>query len=117
MAFTTDFANHQPCRKDAVREAADLPPSGGDVRQDRGGREGSLQSAFILNRRILGWAGHCCAADFLTDVPIAEDTLRQVTADYPSPEAGIYVVRPPGGIAPRKVRALIDILIEWFGAR
>ncbi|WP_091598252.1 LysR substrate-binding domain-containing protein [Mesorhizobium muleiense] len=61
--------------------------------------------------------GIAALPDFLTDVPIAEGTLRQVMADYPSPEAGIYVVRPPGGIAPRKVRALIDILIEWFGAR
>ncbi|WP_287298990.1 LysR substrate-binding domain-containing protein [Mesorhizobium sp.] len=93
------------------------PDSAPSVLPGRGGREGSLQSAFILNRRILGWLGIAALPDFLTDVPIAEGTLRQVMADYPSPEAGIYVVRPPGGIAPRKVRALIDILIERFGAR
>ncbi|BCH17831.1 hypothetical protein MesoLjLa_46820 [Mesorhizobium sp. L-2-11] len=70
MAFITDFANYQPCKKDAVREAADLPPSGGDVRQDRGGREGSLQSAFTLNRCILPrFLRHFATAPRWDDVP------------------------------------------------
>jgi hypothetical protein len=33
------------------------------------------------------------------------------------PEAGVYVVRPPGGSAPCKVRVLIDIMVEKFGGR
>ncbi|MER8387997.1 LysR family transcriptional regulator [Mesorhizobium sp. M1329] len=70
-----------------------------------------------LLRAALAGLGIAALPDFLADVPIAEGTLRQVMADYPPPEAGIYVVRPPGGTAPRKVRALIDILIERFGAR
>ncbi|TIQ31030.1 MAG: hypothetical protein E5X48_28040 [Mesorhizobium sp.] len=32
------FANQQRCRKNAGATAANLPPCGGDVRQDRGGR-------------------------------------------------------------------------------
>jgi hypothetical protein len=31
------------------------------------------------------------------------------------PDAGIFVVRPPGGSAPCKVRVLIDIMVEKFG--
>ena len=59
--------------------------------------------------------GIAALPDFLADGPIAAGTLIPILTDFPSPEAGIYVVRPPGSAAPRKVRALIDILIEGFG--
>ncbi len=65
----------------------------------------------------LAGLGIAALPDFLADGPIAEGNLATVLADYSTPEAGIYVVRPPGGTAPRKVRALIDILIELFGTR
>jgi hypothetical protein len=32
------------------------------------------------------------------------------------PEAGLFVVRPPGDCVPRKVRVLTDILIETFSS-
>ncbi|WP_200902043.1 hypothetical protein [Microvirga vignae] len=35
--------------------------------------------------------------------------------EYPTPEYGIYVVRPPGSYVPGKVRVLIDMLVERFG--
>src|SRR5690606_37654591 len=38
------FANRQRGSKDASGELANLPPRGGDVRQDRGGREGTPDS-------------------------------------------------------------------------
>jgi hypothetical protein len=38
-----------------------------------------------------------------------------VLPDYPMLEAGVYVVRPPGGSASCKVRVLIDIMVERFG--
>ena len=40
----TASANHQPFRKSAVGATANLPPRGGDVRQDRGGRRRALAS-------------------------------------------------------------------------
>jgi len=40
-----------------------------------------------------------------------------VLPDYPMPEAGVYVVRPPGGSASCKVRVLIDIMVEKFAGR
>ncbi len=54
--------------------------------------------------------------DFLIDAHIASGALVPVLIDYPPPEAGLYVVRPPGDFPPRKVRALIDILLEKFGS-
>jgi DNA-binding transcriptional LysR family regulator len=53
--------------------------------------------------------------DFLVDEHIASGALVPVLAGFPPPEAGIYVVRPPGASTPRKVRLLIDILVERFG--
>jgi DNA-binding transcriptional LysR family regulator len=60
--------------------------------------------------------GIAALPDFVIDSHIASGALQPVLADYPSPEAGLYVVRPPGAFAPRKVRALIDILVERFGS-
>src|ERR1700759_4706497 len=41
--------------------------------------------------------------------------LVQVMPRYPVPTAGIFVVRPPGQNATRKVRVLTEMLIECFG--
>ena len=45
--------------------------------------------------------------------PLARLSPSSLT--YPPPDAGLYVVRPPVS-PPRKVRALTDILLEYFGA-
>jgi DNA-binding transcriptional LysR family regulator len=58
--------------------------------------------------------GIAALPDFVIGSHIAAGALVPLLDDYPSPEAGLYVVRPPGASAPRKVRALIDILIERF---
>jgi DNA-binding transcriptional LysR family regulator len=47
---------------------------------------------------------------------VASGALAPVLTDYPPPDAGLYVVRPPGNMPPRKVRVLTDILLEYFGA-
>jgi DNA-binding transcriptional LysR family regulator len=59
--------------------------------------------------------GIAALPDFLIEAHIASGALEPVLLDFPPPEGGIYVVRPPGEFAPRKVRALIDILVERFG--
>jgi DNA-binding transcriptional LysR family regulator len=46
---------------------------------------------------------------------LAAGTLVEVMPRYPVPEYGIYVVRPPGPHASRKIRVLIDLLIECYG--
>jgi DNA-binding transcriptional LysR family regulator len=59
----------------------------------------------------LGIAG---LPDFMVDQHLATGALVPVLADYPPPEGGIYVVRPPGDFPARKVRALIEIMVERF---
>jgi DNA-binding transcriptional LysR family regulator len=58
--------------------------------------------------------GIAALPDFLIDAHIASGALVPVLVDSPPPEAGIYVVRPAGEFAPRKVRVLIDMLLERF---
>ena len=53
----------------------------------------------------LGVAG---LPDFLIEPHVASGALAPVLTDYPPPDAGLYVVRPPGDL-PRKVRVLTDI--------
>ena len=55
--------------------------------------------------------------DFLTDDHVASGSLIPIMRNFPVQESGIYVVRPPGAHPPRKVRVLIEILIEHFGGQ
>ena len=57
----------------------------------------------------IGWL-----PDGLTAEHIASGALVPIMTRYPPPTAGIYVVRPPGPHPSRKVRVLIDLLIECF---
>lgn len=52
---------------------------------------------------------------FIAGEAIGSSALRVVFHDYPLPERGLYVLRPPGRHAPAKVRALIDHLAGIFG--
>ncbi|KQV89778.1 LysR family transcriptional regulator [Rhizobacter sp. Root1221] len=63
----------------------------------------------------LAGVGIAALPDFLTDPHIAAGALVPLLADYPVPEAGMFVVRPPGAFPSRKIRVLIDILVEHFG--
>ncbi|WP_310089926.1 LysR family transcriptional regulator [Pseudoxanthomonas sacheonensis] len=53
--------------------------------------------------------------DFLVADHLASGALVAVMTRYPVPEAGIYVVRPPGQHPPRKILVLTELLIEHFG--
>jgi DNA-binding transcriptional LysR family regulator len=65
----------------------------------------------------LAGLGIALLPNFLITEHLASGALRIVMPDYPMPEAGVYVVRPPGGSAPCKVRVLIDIMVEHFAGR
>ena len=41
--------------------------------------------------------------------------LEPLLTDFPMPEAGLFLVRPPGSQVPGKVRVLIDALVERAG--
>jgi len=60
--------------------------------------------------------GVAALPDFMIEPHVASGALVPVLTDYPPPDAGLYVVRPPGDLPPRKVRVLTDILLEYFGA-
>jgi DNA-binding transcriptional LysR family regulator len=66
---------------------------------------------------VLAGLGIALMPDFLIHDHVASGALVAVMADYPAPEAGVYVVRPPGGGAPCKVRVLIDIMVEKFSGK
>lgn len=51
----------------------------------------------------------------LIEAHLASGALVEVLADYRPDEAGLYVLRPPGEFVPRKVRALVEIMVELFG--
>lgn len=63
---------------------------------------------------VLAGIGIALLPDFLIEAHLASGALIPLLPDYPMPEAGVYVVRPPGGSASCKVRALIDIMSERF---
>ena len=55
--------------------------------------------------------------DHLLHEHLASGALVPVMTRYPVPQAGAYVVRPPGLHPARKIRVLTDLLVEFFDAR
>jgi DNA-binding transcriptional LysR family regulator len=69
----------------------------------------------LLSATLAG-LGIAALPDFLIEPHLAAGTLTALLTDHSPVEAGMYVVRPPGEFPSRKVRALIDILLEHYGA-
>jgi DNA-binding transcriptional LysR family regulator len=65
---------------------------------------------------VLAGLGIAMLPDFLINEHIASGALVVLLPQYPMPEAGLYVVRPPGDHPSRKVRILTDLLVEKLGA-
>ncbi|MDM0065282.1 LysR family transcriptional regulator [Variovorax sp. J31P207] len=63
----------------------------------------------------LAGVGIAALPDFMTAPHIAAGSLVPLLTDCPVPEAGMFVVRPPGAFPSRRIRVLIDILVEHFG--
>lgn len=67
---------------------------------------------------IVQWAvaglGITMVPTFILSGEIEQGRLVPLLLDYPAPEFGIFVVRPPGSYVPGKVRVLIDTLAEHF---
>ncbi|MGF1621710.1 MAG: LysR family transcriptional regulator [Rhodomicrobiaceae bacterium] len=68
---------------------------------------------------ILRWTeaglGIAYLPTFLVSDAIERGTVEPLLLDYPGPEFGIFVVRPPGVQVSAKVRLLIDTFVERFG--
>jgi DNA-binding transcriptional LysR family regulator len=65
---------------------------------------------------VLAGLGIAMLPDFLINEHIASGALVVLLPQYPMPEAGLYVVRPPGDHPSRKVRVFTDLLVEKLGA-
>ena len=59
--------------------------------------------------------GIAALPDFLVEEHLVSGALVEVMKRSPPPQAGIYVVRPPGQHPARKIRVLTELLIERFG--
>ncbi len=77
----------------------------------------SADNGAALVPAVLAGLGIALMPNFLIKEHLASGAMVAVMTDYPMPEAGVYVVRPPGGSAPCKVRLLIDAMVEHFGGR
>jgi DNA-binding transcriptional LysR family regulator len=77
----------------------------------------TADSGAALVPAALAGIGIALLPNFLINEHLASGELVPVMPDYPMLEAGVYVVRPPGGSASCKVRVLIDIMVERFGDR
>jgi DNA-binding transcriptional LysR family regulator len=75
------------------------------------GRFKADNGAALLVAALAG-LGVAALPDFLIDEHVAAGALVPVLVDTPPPEGGIYIVRPPGDFPPRKVRALVEIMVE-----
>jgi DNA-binding transcriptional LysR family regulator len=71
-------------------------------------------NGVALLAAALSGLGIAALPNFLIEAHIASGALMPLLADYPPPEAGLYVVRPPGDFPTRKVRVLTEILLEFF---
>jgi DNA-binding transcriptional LysR family regulator len=58
--------------------------------------------------------GVAALPDLMIEPHIAAGVLTPVLRDHSPPEAGMFVIRPPGNFPPRKVKVLIEILLEHF---
>jgi DNA-binding transcriptional LysR family regulator len=65
---------------------------------------------------VLSGLGIAMLPDFLINEHIASGALVTLLPQYPMPEAGLYVVRPPGDHPSRKVRVFTELLVEKLGA-
>lgn len=70
---------------------------------------------------LMEWAisglGLALLPTFIVSDAIRSGKLEHLLWDYPMPEHGLYVVRPPGAYVPGKVRVLIELLLERFGGK
>jgi DNA-binding transcriptional LysR family regulator len=53
---------------------------------------------------------------FIAGQALAEGSVKEILADYPIPELGVYTVLPGNRHVPHRVRALVEFLVTQLGA-
>ncbi len=100
-------------------------PDGGEAWRFRGGRGGLVSvrphgrfradNGEALLAAALEGLGVAVLPTFLAGGALGSGALLPLLAAFPMPEHGLHVVRPPGGPAPARLRALTDFLAARFG--
>jgi DNA-binding transcriptional LysR family regulator len=64
---------------------------------------------------VVAGLGIACLPDGVIEPHLKAGELVRIMTGYPLPEAGIFVIRPPGHHSSRNIRVLTEILVECFG--
>ncbi len=71
-------------------------------------------NAFVIAEAAVRGIGIATLGEIIAAPYVASGALTAIMTGYSLPPVGIYVVRPPGAHLPRKVRVLIELLVEAF---
>lgn len=74
----------------------------------------SSNSVFALREAAVAGLGIAMLPKGIIQGSLEEGSLEHVLPHYPLASRPLYVAFPPGGDAPRKTRALISFLADWF---
>lgn len=73
-------------------------------------------SGDMLLRAAEAGLGLCLLPGFIAEPGLETGTLERVLVDHDPGDAGLHAVMPPGRAATARVRALVEFLVERFGA-
>jgi DNA-binding transcriptional LysR family regulator len=79
------------------------------------GRFRADNGTALVSAAVAG-LGIACLPDGVIETHVRAGELVRIMPRYPLPEAGIFVIRPPGQHPSRKIRVLTEMLIECFGS-
>ncbi|MBY6261111.1 LysR family transcriptional regulator [Azospirillum sp. 412522] len=74
-------------------------------------------NAYVLTEAAAAGLGIVAMGEMIAGPYVEAGRLVPVMTRFSLPDVGIYVVRPPGQHTPRKVRLLIDLLVEKFSGK
>jgi len=74
-------------------------------------------NAYVLAEAAAAGIGITAMGEMIAASYVEKGALVPIMTGYRLPDVGIYVVRPPSQHTPRKVRILIDLLVERFTSR
>jgi DNA-binding transcriptional LysR family regulator len=74
----------------------------------------SSNSALVLRKAALAGLGIALLPAYCVGKDLRTNAVRELLPDFPAPERPIYVVYPPGGRVPEKVRCFVEFLAGWF---
>ena len=76
----------------------------------------SSNSALVLRKAALAGLGIGYLPLYCIEKDLKTGALRRLLPNYSPPERPIYVVYPPAGQVPERVRTFVDFLADWFGS-